>query len=141
MGKDGRARLWWSLPLVTAAICGGLLWNDANGDPFVSYSNREIRGVKNVHAFRGRPLCQACHPSLDARLARESVRLCAECHPNDHGHPMDVVQPVGTAGGLPLGPGGEMLCHTCHDPHDVSTNVHGLREPSDAVCLKCHEGH
>jgi predicted CXXCH cytochrome family protein len=44
------------------------------------------------------------------------------------------------AAGLPLEPGGRVVCHTCHDPHDVKSRG-GLRKTFNELCLSCHRKH
>ncbi len=110
---------------------------------FVVYPAAEVAGVRNPHAYRGRPLCQACHPHRDERLADDPVRLCTRCHTFDHtrSHPVDVVQRDAQDVKLPLGAGGRVLCHTCHADHDLGQFKHGLRLPFSDLCLQCHRGH
>jgi predicted CXXCH cytochrome family protein len=42
---------------------------------------------------------------------------------------------------LPLGEGGRIVCHTCHDPHDVKAHRKGLRLDYQPLCDQCHAGH
>jgi predicted CXXCH cytochrome family protein len=101
----------------------------------------QVAAVKNPHsgAPGGTPLCQRCHVETGPLVAEESA-LCRQCHRFGHGnHPVDVVQKT-PAESLPLGPGGKLACHTCHEPHDIARRG-GLRKPFNDLCKSCHRGH
>jgi predicted CXXCH cytochrome family protein len=103
-------------------------------------SEAEILAVKDPHAAQPRPFCWSCHVAEGRReLRQDPIALCQRCHGSAaHGsHPVDVVQRT-SAGGLPLWKGGRVVCHTCHDPHDVKRNANGLRLAFDPLCLECH---
>jgi predicted CXXCH cytochrome family protein len=103
---------------------------------FVQYPADEVSGVRNVHLYRGKPLCQGCHTPAGV-LAAAPIALCKRCHGEMHpSHPVDMVQKTHPEG-LPLLPGGRVACHTCHDPHLVAT-ARGLRKPFNALCESCH---
>ncbi len=112
------------------------------GRAFVRYPELEAAHVKNAHAFRGQPVCQACHRGESEALLDGPVRTCTRCHQARHtpghesGTPMDPLR----SGGLPLADG-RVACHTCHDSHDVKKHRFGLRLPLRQVCLSCHPGH
>jgi len=110
---------------------------------FVVYPEAEIAAVSNPHEYRGQPLCQACHPDRDERLADDPVKLCTSCHDFDHSrsHPVDVVQKDAESVALPLGEGGRILCHTCHPHHELGPIKDGLRLPFSELCQQCHRGH
>lgn len=110
------------------------------GNTWVRYPPVEVADVKDVHTYKGQPLCQACHLGEDRRLRDAPNALCRSCHPFHAGsHPVDVVQ--STPVDLPMGEGNLLLCHTCHDPHDVRANRDGLRLPFNDLCITCHSGH
>ena len=112
-----------------------------HGPEFARYPDAEVAGVKDPHDFRGKPLCQACHPFADPGLAADPIELCRGCHGLDHGsHPVGVIQSTAPDPQLPLGPGGRVLCHSCHDPHDVKAFPHGLRRNFTPLCTSCHKG-
>jgi len=95
----------------------------------------------NPHDHRGKPLCQRCHEQGEERLGLDPIALCAQCHEPAHmRHPFDVPQPDPPAD-LPFGPGARIVCHTCHDPHDVKTHRGGLRLEYGALCARCHVRH
>ena len=113
-------------------------------DPFARYGPEVVAGVENPHDYQGQPLCQACHPNGDATLGADAIATCTRCHPVEHvNHPVGVVQvsPAPAEVGLPLGAGGEVLCHSCHDPHDLGRFPHGFHGPVANVCQICHPGY
>lgn len=128
---------------LAAAACGAVL-ACAPGPAFQGYPEQEVAGVANPHEYRGRPLCQRCHPWRDARLAGDPVELCLRCHPREHrvhpqGHPLGAELAVKPER-LPLWRG-RLACHTCHDPHDVRSHQAGLRLEATPLCLECHRRH
>ncbi len=94
----------------------------------------------NPHDHGGKPLCQRCHRPGEAGIVDEPIALCARCHdPARMKHPFGV--PPSTApGDLPLADG-RIVCHTCHDPHDVKARRSGLRLDYGALCARCHVAH
>lgn len=111
------------------------------GLAWVAYPEAEVAGVKDAHAYQGKPLCQRCHQGETPALRAGAIALCKECHPQRHGnHPVDVVQkqPVKD---LPHLEGGRVACHTCHDPHDLTAQKKGLRFAFNDLCMRCHQQH
>jgi predicted CXXCH cytochrome family protein len=104
---------------------------------FEVYPAGEVAGLKSPHDHKGKALCQRCHePSL--ALVKPVNALCQECHSFKHGnHPVDVVQKAAVKD-LPLLAGGNVGCHTCHDPHQKKVV---LRKPFNALCRTCHGSH
>jgi predicted CXXCH cytochrome family protein len=81
---------------------------------------------------------------MDRRIPPDPVALCTGCHdtgPVHQGHPVGAVLEAGLGAGLPLGDGRRVVCHTCHDPHDVVREPGGLRMAFTPLCRRCHEGH
>lgn len=108
---------------------------------FVTYPADEVAGVENVHDFQGRPLCQSCHHKADMSLTAEPILLCTGCHPEHRGsHPVRVRQVTPAEVGLPL-EDGTVVCHTCHESHDLKRFPLGLRLPFNDLCLRCHQRH
>jgi predicted CXXCH cytochrome family protein len=109
---------------------------------FVRYPEVEAAHVKNIHLYQGRPLCQACHEDGLPRLLAGPVGTCLRCHQVSHtpGHETGRLLERTEKVGLPL-PDGRVVCHTCHDPHDLAREPSGLRLPSKALCLECHRGY
>ena len=109
---------------------------------WVSYPDAEVASIKNAHAYKGRPACPVCHLERDPRLKADPVVLCQRCHTFIHkNHPVNV--PVKRAVGkdLPLWAKDRVVCHTCHDPHDLNRFEDGLRMKFDELCMRCHDKH
>ncbi len=134
--RPARTSLAVALACASAAGCAG-------GLVFVTHPEEEVAAVANPHDYRGRPLCQRCHPDRSSRVP-DPVGLCLRCHQREHGiHPQGHRLGVPIAArpeALPLWQGG-MACHTCHDPHDVRAHRAGLRMSSTPLCLQCHRQH
>lgn len=111
-------------------------------DQWVSYPELEVLHVKNVHAYRGKPVCQACHQTKSAQLLKDPVATCSGCHQGQHtpGHESGSVLKRRFEVKLPLWDG-KIACHTCHDSHDVKRELHGLRKSFNKLCLDCHPGY
>ena len=126
---------WGLAAAATLAACAG-------GRAFVRYPDAEAAAVKNPHEYKGKPLCQACHQGENAQLRDTPVKTCGRCHSvgHDMSHPLDTVLARREKIDLPL-PDGRIVCHTCHDPHDLKRERYGLRMPLNALCLSCHKGH
>jgi predicted CXXCH cytochrome family protein len=109
--------------------------------PWVAWPDAEVASAKDAHAYRGQPLCQRCHEDARGGLRGDPIALCKDCHPQRHGnHPVGVVQKEPSKD-LPYGPGAVIVCHTCHDPHDLKTRKKGLRLAFNDLCLRCHQVH
>ncbi len=108
---------------------------------WVEYPTAEAAKVKNVHDYNGKPVCQACHLERDSRIKADPVVLCSRCHTFTHrNHPVHI--PAKNAvKDLPLWANNQIVCHTCHDPHDVKRIQFGLRLKFAELCLRCHKGH
>lgn len=108
---------------------------------FTPLPDVEVAHAINPHAHQGKPLCQRCHVAGEERPSVDPIALCSQCHDAARmRHPKGVEQ-KGGAGPLPLLEGDRIACHTCHDPHDVKKNPHGLRDEQTALCLRCHVRH
>lgn len=98
--------------------------------------------VANPHDHKGKLFCQGCHKGRGAALKMDPVALCRSCHKFHSGnHPVGVVQKEPADPGLPLGPNGEILCHSCHPAHDLGTHPKALRMGFTPLCLRCHTRH
>jgi predicted CXXCH cytochrome family protein len=86
--------------------------------------------------------CATCHPRARGHVEGDPIALCRSCHGPSHAdHPVGVAQADPADPGLPLGPGGVVVCHSCHDPHDVARTKSGLRLAFTPLCLRCHPRH
>lgn len=125
---------WWGLLAAGLSACasGGAV-------RFTRYPLAEMAQIGNVHLYRGAPVCQACHVDGRAELLQGPVQTCRTCHAARHTPGHEPGAPPGTMVNvsLPL-PGGVVVCHTCHDPHDVKKYPRGLRKPVDELCRSCH---
>lgn len=93
-------------------------------------------------------LCVRCHeaPPIpgQARLMTIPKMVCLQCHevkphPASADHLRAPSAKVKPDGSLPLGPGDEVTCVTCHDPHaQQETSFKRLRTPSGELCGRCH---
>lgn len=108
--------------------------------PWTVYPDAEASAVKNAHDYKGAPLCQRCHASPDGKLRTKEPELCYECHAAAKmTHVGKVRNPAPAT--LPVQEGGRIICHTCHEPHDVKAQPYGFRAPYATVCLECHKRH
>jgi predicted CXXCH cytochrome family protein len=144
-GPAGR-RLALAALLLASAGCATLLgpWSSRKGPPppaWVAYPEADVAKVEDPHNYLGAPLCQRCHTGPAGGLKADPIALCKECHPQRHGnHPVDLIHQK-PSGDLPYGPGGRIVCHTCHDQHRLRTQKKGLRLDFNELCLKCHPQH
>jgi predicted CXXCH cytochrome family protein len=84
-------------------------------------------------------LCEACHTKLPSLEKNEGL--------HHYSHPVDL-KPVTSqlpsrwSNGNPVvkGTRGEIVCRTCHSPHNAVEKKFLLTEPNhkDSLCLKCH---
>jgi hypothetical protein len=106
---------------------------------WVVYPEAEVKDAKNAHEYKGAALCQRCHAS-PGKLAKPEPDLCYDCHVAARmTHVGKIQKPLPPT--LPYEEGGRIICHTCHDPHDVKAQPHGFRLPYRDECLECHRGH
>ena len=133
----------WAMPVILIAGAGAVFaLGRVPGRRFVIYPEGEVSGVRDVHEFRGQPLCQGCHVGGSRQLQAEPVALCLRCHVAEHNsHPVKVEQRAPMMRSLPLAPGNRVGCHSCHDPHVAQRPGHGLRLPFNDLCTSCHAGH
>jgi len=112
----------------------------------------------------GGVVCQSCHKSHAAAekklllVKNEKSQLCGECHINrytknraeagkNHTHPVNVkpqdvkIPDQLLSQGAKLGPEGEIICQTCHRPHDAVQDSHLLvqEDSKDSLCQSCHK--
>ncbi|MGB8931638.1 MAG: cytochrome c3 family protein [Anaeromyxobacteraceae bacterium] len=138
------AKLAVTLAAALAACAGPRLARRPAPPPksaWVAYPEAEVRDVKNAHEYKGAPLCQRCHASPGGKLVVEDeAALCYQCH---HAAKMTHVGKIQSPlpKTLPFEEGGRIVCHTCHEPHDVKAQSFGFRAPYVQVCLECHKRH
>lgn len=138
-GGGGRAPILWALAALAVGVATLLairLWQPRRD--WVDLPPHAIAQARNAHDHEGRPVCGACHLERDRRLRADPVVLCQGCHRFSHGnHPVNVGLGGWKRPDLPLW-AGRVVCHTCHDPHDVKRAPDGLRLPFDELCRQCH---
>ncbi len=94
---------------------------------------------RNPHrADAGENRCAFCHTALDpdavlrgerAALRTGADRLCDFCHDvRAKDHPRNIDPVLDLPEPLPRGPGGEVTCVSCHEPHGSSRFTHYIRE-------------
>lgn len=111
----------------------------------------ESNGLKaayvNPHNYANKGSCSFCHKDGPPKLLFDQVTTCAKCHEaslRDHPiarHPIGKAPRINMPGRLPLGKNGQIVCDTCHDPHNKSGNVKMLRVASQDICAVCHVGY
>ena len=115
-------------------------------------------------AENGELICQSCHKPHAAEakkillLKNDKSQLCGECHVNRYANNRDHAGSLGTHPvnikpkqaeipedmvklGSKLGSNGEIICQTCHRPHDAipETNLLVVKNEKDSLCQDCHE--
>lgn len=107
---------------------------------WVVHPDAEVASASDAHAFKGAPLCQRCHASPRGKLVVEEATLCYQCH---HAAKMTHVGKIQSPPPktLPYEEGGRIVCHTCHEVHDIKAQPYGFRGPMMAACLECHQRH
>lgn len=107
---------------------------------WVVHPDAEVSGATNAHEYKGAPLCQRCHASEDGKLRTKEPELCYECHAAAKmTHVGKIQKPAPKT--LPVEAGGRIICHTCHEVHDVKAQKFGFRMEYTAECLECHKRH
>jgi len=110
-------------------------------------SLEEIPELINPHNYVVEKFCAACHTDRPPELSFDAVTTCTKCHPANIGnhpvsrHPLGKKAQISVPKALPLTADGEMVCHTCHDPHNKSTHRRMLRVEYFALCASCHKGY
>ncbi|MCL4873513.1 hypothetical protein KJ039_05480 [bacterium] len=101
----------------------------------------------NPHDFSREDLCSTCHSEQPPLLTRDPVTTCVKCHHGNIGnhpvtrHPMGLIVNIRVPAKLPLTDDGEMVCHTCHEPHGKAVHPGFLRVEYMKLCALCHTGH
>jgi predicted CXXCH cytochrome family protein len=107
----------------------------------------ERRVLRNPHDYNIKSLCALCHTAKPPELSFDPVSTCAKCHEGyvaNHpvaGHPMGKVPESGVSTVMYLSADGKMVCHTCHDQHNMLWRENMLRVPYIKLCASCHKGY
>ncbi|MBI5642403.1 MAG: hypothetical protein HY954_02900 [Deltaproteobacteria bacterium] len=106
----------------------------------------EVPGV-NPHNFSKTELCSSCHQAEPPLLNFDAVTTCTKCHSGNVGnhpvtrHPIGKMPRIKIPAILPLTDEGQMVCYTCHDPHNKSKYPKMLRVEFRKLCGSCHAGY
>lgn len=115
-------------------------------------------------AHDGEVICQSCHRPHAAPeeklllMENDQSQLCGACHLNRYAHNRDQAGKAGThpvnikpenvevpeamlQQGARLGLDGEIICQTCHRPHDAlpQTALLVVKNKQDSLCQDCHK--
>lgn len=115
-------------------------------------------------AHDGEVVCQSCHKPHGAveekilLLKNDKSQLCGACHVNRYAKNRDQAGKAGThpvnikpenakvpeqmlAQGAKLGSDGELICETCHRPHNAQpkTSLLVRKNVKDSLCQDCHK--
>ncbi len=115
-------------------------------------------------ADEGEVICQSCHKphAADEKkillLKNDKSQLCGACHVNRYARSRNQAGKMGThpinikpknvkipedllKQGSKLSPRGEVICQTCHRPHDATpeTSLLVVENEKDSLCQKCHK--
>ena len=119
-------------------------------------------GARFAHG--GEVVCQSCHKPHGASeekillMKNDNSQLCGACHINRYAKDRDMAGKAGThpvnikpenakvpeqmlAQGAKLGSNGEVICQTCHRPHDAlpKTRLLVVKNEKDSLCQDCHK--
>lgn len=110
-------------------------------------SSEEGRVDVNPHDYSKKDFCSVCHTSEPPLLNLDPVTTCTKCHPGNVGnhpvtrHPIGKMPRIRVPASLPLTENGEMVCYTCHEPHNRSRHGKMLRVDFTKLCATCHAGY
>lgn len=101
----------------------------------------------NPHDPGDKGHCSLCHAAEMPKLLFGTVTTCVKCHPSQVGnhpvarHPIGKIPRIPTPVALPLNPQGQMVCYTCHEPHNKTRYPKLLRVEFRQLCILCHVGY
>lgn len=133
--------------VIAAGIIAAAIFFCASAGSSAAALNGEGAAYVNPHNYAKKELCSLCHKDEPPRLHFDQITTCAKCHEanlRDHPiarHPIGKAPAINTPGKLPLGKNGQIVCHTCHDPHNRSGSVRMLRVSLQELCASCHVGY
>ncbi|MBI4948643.1 MAG: hypothetical protein HY955_00670 [Deltaproteobacteria bacterium] len=110
-------------------------------------SSEEGRAAESPHDFSRKEFCSVCHKAEPPLLNLDPVTTCTKCHPGNVGnhpvtrHPIGKMPRIRVPASLPLTDDGEMVCYTCHEPHNKSRHGKMLRVDFTKLCASCHAGY
>lgn len=135
------AALFLAVGLVVAFSCGSAFAQSQKAEP--------EEGTENIdpHDFKRKEFCSHCHEPEPPMLRLDEVTTCTRCHANivgDHPvtrHPIRKMPKISIPAKLPLTESGEMVCSTCHEPHNKTKFSKMLRVDYFTLCSACHKGY
>ncbi|MBI5810547.1 MAG: hypothetical protein HZB21_05090 [Deltaproteobacteria bacterium] len=101
----------------------------------------------NPHNFKAKELCSVCHTHEPPMLKFDTMTVCVRCHQANIGNHPVTRHPIGKAVriqipvSLPLNEERQMVCYTCHDPHNGNKHPRMLRIEYIKLCAACHVGY
>lgn len=105
------------------------------------------RQLLNPHDPDNPELCSSCHAAKPPALSFDAITTCVKCHSgNVDNHPVSR-HPIGKKPRMslpsffPITKNGEMVCYTCHDPHNRLRRPKMLRVDYQTLCASCHVGY
>lgn len=101
----------------------------------------------NPHDYGRKELCSLCHAEDGVSLNFDPVTTCTKCHSGNVAnhpvsrHPIGKVPRIAIPDILPLTKDRQIVCYTCHDPHNKSKHIKMLRVDFLKLCASCHVGY
>ncbi|MBI5888807.1 MAG: hypothetical protein HZB82_08885 [Deltaproteobacteria bacterium] len=133
--------------VIAAGIVAAAILFGASAGSNAAALNGDGAAYANPHDYAKKELCSLCHKDEPPRLHFDQITTCVKCHEanlRDHPiarHPIGKAPAISMPGKLPLGKNGQIVCHTCHDPHNRSGSVRMLRVSLQELCASCHVGY
>lgn len=110
-------------------------------------TQEEGKAYTNPHNYSVKENCSYCHTAEPPMLVFDPVTTCAKCHPGNLGnhpvarHPIGKMPRIKIPVQFPLTDDREMVCYTCHDPHNKTKHPRMLRVDFNKICALCHAGY
>ncbi len=124
---------------------------------------QDLMAAGALFAEDGEVICQSCHKAHAAPVKKillvknDNSQLCGECHVNRYArdlehagklrtHPVNIKPEQAKIPenmvklGAKLGSDGEVICETCHRPHNATpeTSLLVVKNEKDSLCQDCH---
>lgn len=124
---------------------------------------KDLMAAGALFSHEGEVICQSCHKAHVAKekklllVKNNESQLCGECHIHRYANNLSDLGRLGThpvnvkprhltipdkliEGGAKLGTDGEVICETCHRPHNAlpATSLLVNENKKDSLCQSCH---